>query len=202
MVILDAFAGVGGNAIAFALRPEVQTVICVDLDRARLRMAANNCRVYNIPKDKVVFICADAVTVLECFENGKSTRKPPSSSSDQPVEQDGFSFGGLDLLPNKLDSIFLSPPWGGPDYIEKSCGRAGYDVNSIKINDIVNGEDLLRIAGKALTAEAKHISYFLPRNVDGISLVTSAVRAGFGGNMEMEEHWLNCKLKTVSAYFS
>ncbi|KAL7556708.1 hypothetical protein ACA910_006263 [Epithemia clementina (nom. ined.)] len=36
-VILDAFGGVGGNTIAFALHPNVSMVVCVDINRDRLR---------------------------------------------------------------------------------------------------------------------------------------------------------------------
>jgi trimethylguanosine synthase len=54
MVVLDAFAGVGGSAIAFARRPEVSRVICVDTDLDRLKMAAHNCFIYGIPKEKML----------------------------------------------------------------------------------------------------------------------------------------------------
>ncbi|MED6272328.1 Trimethylguanosine synthase, partial [Characodon lateralis] len=44
----------------------------------------------------------------------------------------------------------------------------------------------------------ENIVYFLPRNAD-VNQVTSL--AGLGGKVEVEQNFLNNKLKTVTAYF-
>ena len=67
MVILDAFCGCGGNAIAFAKLPAstVSLIVCVDVDRTKLRKAAHNASIYNIPPHRIVFIEANSVAVME-----------------------------------------------------------------------------------------------------------------------------------------
>jgi trimethylguanosine synthase len=55
IVALDAFCGGGGNAIAFAKQPNV-SIIAVNTDRAKLRRAAHNAQLDDIPANKLVFI--------------------------------------------------------------------------------------------------------------------------------------------------
>ena len=45
-LVIDAFAGVGGNAIQFAFTCE--HVIAIDIDPERLRLAKHNARVYGV----------------------------------------------------------------------------------------------------------------------------------------------------------
>ncbi|KAB1256435.1 Trimethylguanosine synthase [Camelus dromedarius] len=79
-VVVDAFCGVGGNTIQFALTGK--RVIAIDIDPVKIDLARNNAEVYGTA-DKIEFICGDF----------------------------------LQLAPGlKADVVFLSPPWGGPDY--------------------------------------------------------------------------------------
>ncbi|XP_065609341.1 trimethylguanosine synthase isoform X2 [Cyrtonyx montezumae] len=78
--IVDAFCGVGGNAIQFALTSK--RVIAVDIDPQKLSLARSNAEVYGVA-DQIEFVCGD------------------------------FMVLAADL---KADVVFLSPPWGGPDY--------------------------------------------------------------------------------------
>ncbi len=55
-VVIDAFAGVGGNAIQFAFTCE--RVIAIELDPLRLACAQHNARVYGVA-DRIEFICGD-----------------------------------------------------------------------------------------------------------------------------------------------
>ena len=48
VVVVDAFAGVGGNAIAFARHPMVGRVVAVECDEARLSIAKWNAEVYGV----------------------------------------------------------------------------------------------------------------------------------------------------------
>lgn len=48
VVVLDLFAGCGGNAVACARHPEVGLVVAVDISEARLAMAAANARVHGV----------------------------------------------------------------------------------------------------------------------------------------------------------
>lgn len=89
-VVIDAFAGVGGNAIQLALRDSRTRVIAVDCDAARLDLARHNAAVYGVA-DRIEFLCADFVRLLD-------------DDADWPR-----------LAPHEaLTAVFLSPPWGGP----------------------------------------------------------------------------------------
>eukprot|EP00977_Amphora_coffeiformis_P006073 scaffold1314_cov158-Amphora_coffeaeformis.AAC.5 len=213
MIVLDAFVGVGGNAIAFAKRPEVAMVICVDTDKDRLALAANNCRVYEIPTHKVMFVCADAVMVLQAYQNGKRVQQANmalAEASETPetqiqegtehdselaVDEHGYNFVGIDQLPQTLDAIFLSPPWGGSEY----SNQRHFDLESIQINESVNGGDLLQLAIHSLPPDKLNVVYFLPRNTNGWRVGQCAHRAGLR-TVEMEQNYLNHKLKTITLY--
>uniref|UniRef100_A0A915PFA8 Trimethylguanosine synthase n=1 Tax=Setaria digitata TaxID=48799 RepID=A0A915PFA8_9BILA len=55
-VLLDGFAGVGGNCIQFALKGAY--VIALDMDPVRLRCAKRNAEIYGVA-DRINFICID-----------------------------------------------------------------------------------------------------------------------------------------------
>lgn len=227
-IILDAFCGCGGNAIAFALKSEISTVICVELDRNKLRMAAHNASIYDVDPNRIIFIEADATHIMGKYSKGKllldveSDRDSLNSRKDAIVKEEiseGYVIGGLRLLPLTLDAIFLSSPWGGMSYLNE--GKMGYDIsNCIKVSKIdsklqvsntkknggshiddsfIDGEELLIIAARA--ARHKSVLYFLPRNINGVSLGRSALKAGYTTKFELEQNTLNGKLKTITAYF-
>ena len=79
-VIIDAFAGAGGNAIAFART--CNYVIAIDIDPKRIEMARHNAEVYGVA-NYIEFICGDFLQLAPYLRG---------------------------------DVVFLSPPWGGPDY--------------------------------------------------------------------------------------
>mmetsp|Transcript_26735 Transcript_26735/g.39540 ORF Transcript_26735/g.39540 Transcript_26735/m.39540 type:complete len:411 (-) Transcript_26735:53-1285(-) len=204
LVLLDTFCGCGGNSIAFAQRDEVSMVVAVDSDKEKLELAANNASVYNIPKEKLLFIHGNACEVIEAYKAGKLLLSDPKESSTREQNNDyihGYRLGDKNLLPEKIDSIFLSPPWGGMDY--EDAGKRNYHIEtSMEIQTTVpdvswNGEQILQACAAATNGP---LLFFLPRNINGISLGRSALKAGYKC-MEMEQNVLNNKLKTVSAYF-
>lgn len=150
-LIVDAFCGVGGNAIQFALTGK--RVLAVDLDPVRLDLARHNASVYGVER-LIDFVQGDF----------------------------------LDLAPGlRGDVVFLSPPWGGPDYLSAQV----FDIQTMMEPD-----------GFLIFQKAKLISdnivYFLPRNAD---MDQVASLAGPGGRVEVEQNFLNNKLKTITAYF-
>nr|XP_024661761.1 trimethylguanosine synthase isoform X3 [Maylandia zebra] len=150
-LVIDAFCGVGGNAIQFALTGK--RVLAVDIDPVRLDMARHNAAVYSVA-DRIDFIQGDF----------------------------------LQLAPHlHADVVFLSPPWGGPDYLTAEV----FDIRTMMEPD---GFEIFRLA-KLIS---DNIVYFLPRNVD---MDQVASLAGPGGKVEVEQNFLNNKLKTVTAYF-
>lgn len=69
-----------------------------------------------------------------------------------------FIVGDFLQLASKLiaDVVFLSPPWGGPEYAKNET----FDLNNIM--QPIGGVKLFNIARKI----TDHVAYFLPRNVD------------------------------------
>jgi len=64
---VDAFAGVGGNAIQFALTCD--RVIAVELFAQRLELAKHNAEVYGVAH-KIDFICGDFLQVAATLQVG------------------------------------------------------------------------------------------------------------------------------------
>lgn len=95
----------------------------------------------------------------------------------------------LKLAPRLVaDVVFLSPPWGGPEYIKDKT----FDLNNIM--DPIGGINLFKVA-KGIT---DHVAYFLPRNVDTMQL---AMLAGVGCSVEVEQNFLDRKLVALTAYY-
>ncbi|XP_010889672.2 trimethylguanosine synthase [Esox lucius] len=150
-LIIDAFCGVGGNAIQFALTGK--RVLAIDIDPVRLALAQHNARVYNVA-ERIDFVQGDF----------------------------------LRLAPRlQADVVFLSPPWGGPDYLSADV----FDIETMMAPD---GFEIFRLS-KMISS---NIVYFLPRNADMDQI---ASLAGPGGRVEVEQNFLNNKLKTITAYF-
>ncbi|XP_042353817.1 trimethylguanosine synthase [Plectropomus leopardus] len=150
-LVIDAFCGVGGNAIQFALTGK--RVLAIDIDPVRLDLARHNAEVYSVA-DRIDFLQGDF----------------------------------LQLAPRlRGDVVFLSPPWGGPDYVTAEV----FDIKTMMQPD---GFEIFRLT-KLIS---DNIVYFLPRNAD---MDQVASLAGPGGRVEVEQNFLNNKLKTVTAYF-
>ncbi|XP_030070389.1 trimethylguanosine synthase [Microcaecilia unicolor] len=150
-IIVDAFCGVGGNAIQFALAGK--RVIAIDIDPVKINLARNNSEVYGV-SEQIEFICGDFMLLASTI---------------------------------KADVVFLSPPWGGPDYASAET----FDISTMMTPD---GFAIFKLAQKI----TNNIVYFLPRNAD-INQVASL--AGPGGQVEIEQNFLNNKLKTITVYF-
>ncbi|XP_030839258.1 trimethylguanosine synthase-like [Strongylocentrotus purpuratus] len=87
----------------------------------------------------------------------------------------------------KADVVFLSPPWGGPKYLNAEV----FDLFSMM--DI----DTAAMFEKARCI-SENIGFFAPRNANVEQL---ASLAGPGGRMEIEQNFLNKKIKTITAYY-
>uniref|UniRef100_A0A0K0DJF5 Trimethylguanosine synthase n=1 Tax=Angiostrongylus cantonensis TaxID=6313 RepID=A0A0K0DJF5_ANGCA len=90
ILIVDAFAGVGGNSIQLALKGA--RVIAIDMDPIRLKCARENARVYGVD-DRIDFICCDFFH---------------------------FASKWMNDIGKPVDAVFLSPPWGGPSYLKST----------------------------------------------------------------------------------
>lgn len=105
-----------------------------------------------------------------------------------------FIMGDFFALAPKLkaDTVFLSPPWGGPDYTKVKI----YDLKTmLRPRD---GYFLFDVAKKI----ACRIVMFLPRNVDVNQLAELSMSAQPPWSLEVEKNFLNGKLKAITAYFT
>ncbi|XP_010479086.1 PREDICTED: trimethylguanosine synthase-like [Camelina sativa] len=98
----------------------------------------------------------------------------------------------FDLAHNlKAGTVFLSPPWGGPDYLKAST----YDMKTmLRPRD---GDTLF----KAAMNIASTVIMFLPRNVDINQLAELALSTSPPWSLEVEKNYLNGKLKAITAYY-
>ncbi|XP_014213093.1 trimethylguanosine synthase [Copidosoma floridanum] len=101
-----------------------------------------------------------------------------------------FIIGDFFCLADRLlaDVVFLSPPWGGPSYIQDKS----YDIENIM--QPKGGIKLLQTAKKI----SDNVAYYLPKNIDTLQL---AMAAGEGSQVELEQNFLGTQLVAVTAYF-
>ncbi|KAF2685738.1 S-adenosyl-L-methionine-dependent methyltransferase [Lentithecium fluviatile CBS 122367] len=85
-IIFDAFAGVGGNAIAFARSGRWEQVFAIEKDPKTMKCAKHNAKIYGV-QNKIVWSTGDCFDILK------------------------RRFAG-----NSNIIIFASPPWGGTEY--------------------------------------------------------------------------------------
>ncbi|QDS71304.1 hypothetical protein FKW77_001630 [Venturia effusa] len=88
-ILIDAFAGAGGNSIAFALSGRFERVFAIEKDPEVMKCAKRNAEIYGA-KNKIFFVNKD------CFE----------------ILPKQYKKSGQNAV------IFASPPWGGPGYTE------------------------------------------------------------------------------------
>ncbi|RDX65784.1 Trimethylguanosine synthase, partial [Mucuna pruriens] len=92
----------------------------------------------------------------------------------------------------KADIVFLSPPWGGPDYVKATT----YDMKTmLRPHD---GNTLFNVAKEI----APRIVMFLPKNIDFNQLAELSLSSSPPWSLEVEKVYLNNKLKAITAYFS
>lgn len=200
-VVLDAFCGVGGNAIAFAKTCE--RVIALDTSPTRLALARHNAQIYGVA-DRIEFVLSDYISFAKTYialPHAKINRS--------------------------IDVVFLSPPWGGPSYLSGtppwSSPTRGTDASeeqkpfngehpsySLAAIQPIHGAELFRLSRRI----TRNIAYYLPRNtcLREISDLLESEFAGSEGDdskmtdgdvehVEVEEEWMGSKLKALTCYF-
>lgn len=151
-IIVDLFSGYGGNCIQFALNN--CTVLGIEHDLKRIDMARHNSRIYGVEK-KIDFFHGD-------------------------VYADFLNVNNVENIKNiGVDGIFMSPPWGGPEYLRSDS----YDVTVFK--------DIVDKARKI----SKNVGILVPRNIQMQHVFDCF------GECEVEDNYLGGKLKTKTIYF-
>jgi len=177
-------------------------VIALDTSPVRLACAAHNARVYGVA-DRITFILGDWVAWAQAY--AERLERGEEMSAEERVE-----------------CVFLSPPWGGIDYQTTLSTTEGPAQPPAKKRQrqsgLQDGEDdaaparggayplsaLAPLPGADLFALARrmtpNVAMFLPRNVDLLELATLP-GLGETEKVEVEEAWMSWKCKAVTAYF-
>uniref|UniRef100_A0A453QZL0 Trimethylguanosine synthase n=1 Tax=Aegilops tauschii subsp. strangulata TaxID=200361 RepID=A0A453QZL0_AEGTS len=180
-LVLDAFAGVGGNSIQFAARhapagrPLLVSrtllspantgvsfscrgcyVVAVEIDPRKVELARHNARIYGV-EDMIEFVVGDFFLLAPYL---------------------------------KADLVFLSPPWGGPSYNQTPV----YTLDMLKPKD---GHAVFQAAQKI----APNIIMFLPRNVDISQVEELSWLSSPPLDFESEESYVQHRFKGITAYF-
>ncbi|KAK3837665.1 MAG: RNA cap guanine-N2 methyltransferase-domain-containing protein [Linnemannia elongata] len=103
-VIIDAFCGVGGNTIQFAMT--CHRVIAIDIDPVRLACARHNARIYGV-EDRIEFICGDYMTLLPRLKADVVFLSPP--------------WGGPGYLTQDVFDIKRDIPMDGEHLFNETC---------------------------------------------------------------------------------
>lgn len=94
VIMLDCFAGIGGNAIAFARSGAFKRVYAIEKNLAALECARHNARIYGV-HENITFFHGDCFELLGLKE-------------DAPGKIESLA-----QVISKAGIIFASPPWGG-----------------------------------------------------------------------------------------
>lgn len=97
-IVIDAFAGAGGNTIAFALSGRWSRVIAIESDQSTLACAQRNALVNQVESGVITWVHADSFKFLETL-----FQRPVELHPDLRIDS-GATF------------LFASPPWGGQGY--------------------------------------------------------------------------------------
>ncbi|KAI7966362.1 hypothetical protein MJO29_002110 [Puccinia striiformis f. sp. tritici] len=187
-LIVDGFCGAGGNTIQFAMTCD--KVIAIDNDPNKIKLAINNARVYGVI-DKIQFICTDFLAWMA-----------------------GLNQTQID----EIETVFLSPPWGGLDYLSSPSptNNTATSTKKKKRNHYYKLKDLQPINGYDLFQKTRSVTdkivFFLPRHMDIQDLSRLAEFYPLPDNqnekneegryvIEVEENWMNQKCKAITVYF-
>lgn len=103
----------------------------------------------------------------------------------------------------KADVVFLSPPWGGPEYLSQN----EYDLETLQPKPFSE----LLIATKPIS---NNIAWFIPKNSNThpvslmccnfklilIQFLQLILASGPGGSVEIEQNFLDKKLIAITVY--
>lgn len=165
-------------------------VIALDISPVRLALARHNAVIYGVA-DRIEFILADYISFARTYASRPAGKRP-------------------------IDVVFLSPPWGGPDYISQGNGdvepvdkqidaspehHPEYSLAQMKP---IHGTDLFHLTRKI----TRNVAYYVPRNTnlgEISALLTNRMPSLSDQDseemVEVEEEWMGTKLKALTCYF-
>ena len=123
-------------------------MIAIDNNPTRLALARHNAQICGVA-DHIEFILADLVSFAKSY-----------IASHTPAPRDA----------RKIDAIFLSPPWGGPSYLDGPLkGNSDEDedakkTDAVSLFSFLDKPDSRCRALSSVKEDNKNIAYYLPRN--------------------------------------
>ncbi|RKO96510.1 hypothetical protein CAUPRSCDRAFT_11797 [Caulochytrium protostelioides] len=211
-VVVDLFGGIGGNAIALARRGF--RVVTVELTPSRCDLIQHNCLVYGVA-DQVTVVQGDVVALLDehdvdididtddqnLDENDTTVDEHHNDSIPARKRRRGMasaSDDGRTRLARRLGLdappfVFMSPPWGGPEYIRAS--EFPLD-DGLALCD--SATHAVRLSGTALlhrvAQQSSGMAVFLPRTTPTDDLVALGI-----GPCLIERVAINGRVKGITA---
>lgn len=153
-------------------------MVAIDTSPTRLALARHNAVIYGV-EDRIEFIQADYISFARSY-----------LSSQTPDRR-------------KIDVVFLSPPWGGPEYLAGSTDEPPADKDQhpefgLASMQPIHGAELFKLSRKI----TKNIAYYVPRNtkLEEISELLTEEESR-NEKIEVEEEWMGSKLKALTCYF-
>lgn len=98
LILIDMFAGAGGNTIAFALSERWSRIIAIEKDASTLACAQVNAEIYGVEKGTISWVHGDSFEFLDALKNRSESLHPELR------------------VDTTTTVVFASPPWGGPGY--------------------------------------------------------------------------------------
>ena len=181
-VAVDAFCGCGGNAVQLAR--VFRLVVAVDSSPERLDLARRNAALYGVD-DRIDFVLGDCRDVLRGLAAAARRR------SDRESDRDA----GERERETVADACFLSPPWGGPDYLKAESFDATRGLGEALGCGPSGVAPLLRLCLEV----TPNVALYLPRNTDVAALAELLDDAGVAC-AEVEACSLNGRPKALTVY--
>ncbi|CAN8098749.1 unnamed protein product [Discula destructiva] len=170
-VIIDLFAGAGGNTIAFALQSHWDLVIGIEIDAPTLACAQHNAQVYGAADlGNLVWVHGDCMDFLRRLRHFPETL-------------------ARELRVSEHDDVhlFASPPWGGPMY----SGDNVLDLDAMAPYGVGLLHERMRPMAHAM---------FLPRNGD-LNQLASLVSDTSDEKLDVVQYCINGSCKGMVAYY-
>ncbi|UTT93067.1 hypothetical protein NDA17_004138 [Ustilago hordei] len=194
----------------YSITPE--SVIAVEIDEVKLRLARWNARVYGV-EERIWFVRGDSMELLDRLEEWRSGKGKGKG-------KEGEVWNGLtaeDL--EAVEAVFLSPPWGGVNYAsaaavptsttDSPAFAAATEGNEYSLSAIkpIHGRELFRRV--SLSFRTSNIAYYLPRNTslaqlsELASLLPASDASERDEKVKVEYQYVNkgTKLSSLTAYY-
>lgn len=179
-VVVDAFCGVGGNAIQFAL--VCHKVIAIDIDPKKLEYAKHNATIYGV-EDRIDFICADFFQIAPTLKANVVFLSPPwggpsyNKKDSFSIVRDMGRFGkkAFDLAKNiSPDVVFFLPRNTNTDELIMLTGPGGSCeieqnmlMNKIKTITVYFGDNLVNHGKPHKVVRVKNMSSYDEEDNEG-----------------------------------